>query len=239
MRVGTLYVPLGTPVPGHASQRKTISLARFEQQRKLKCTDAQKIARLRMLEQIPARAICSLNGNTHGRSSHAEPDQGPAPCDLDGVERAREQAFFTEVLGLRRVKKTVNFDAPDVYHLYYGDEVGTPGTVMTYFPFPDIGPRPPRRGRGRDDRLRRAEGLARLLGRTAWRRGCRRPEARVELRGEAADFPGPRRRRVRAGRGRGRRACRWTGNGVSDDNAIRGFHRRPCGCATTGRRRSS
>lgn len=45
-------------------------------------------------------------------------------------------AFFTRALGLRRVKKTVNFDAPDVYHLYYGDEQGTPGTVMTYFPFP-------------------------------------------------------------------------------------------------------
>ncbi|MER8914803.1 VOC family protein [Mesorhizobium sp. M0761] len=46
--------------------------------------------------------------------------------------------FFTHKLGLRRVKKTVNFDAPDVYHLYYGDEHGTPGSVMTYFPFPDI-----------------------------------------------------------------------------------------------------
>ena len=44
--------------------------------------------------------------------------------------------FFTEALGLRRVKQTVNFDAPDVYHLYYGDEFGTPGSVMTYFPFP-------------------------------------------------------------------------------------------------------
>lgn len=44
-------------------------------------------------------------------------------------------AFFTRTLGLRRVKKTVNFDAPEVYHLYYGDEVGTPGSVMTYFPF--------------------------------------------------------------------------------------------------------
>ena len=43
--------------------------------------------------------------------------------------------FFTKLLGLRRVKKTVNFDAPDVYHLYYGDEFGTPGSVMTYFPF--------------------------------------------------------------------------------------------------------
>jgi glyoxalase family protein len=45
-------------------------------------------------------------------------------------------AFFTGTFGLRRVKKTVNFDAPDVYHLYYGDALGTPGTVMTYFPFP-------------------------------------------------------------------------------------------------------
>ncbi|MBW4021981.1 MAG: ring-cleaving dioxygenase [Proteobacteria bacterium] len=46
--------------------------------------------------------------------------------------------FFTKALGLRRIKKTVNFDAPDVYHLYYGDEIGTPGSVMTYFPFPNI-----------------------------------------------------------------------------------------------------
>jgi glyoxalase family protein len=46
--------------------------------------------------------------------------------------------FFTKTLGLRRVKKTVNFDDPEVYHLYYGDETGTPGSVMTYFPFPHI-----------------------------------------------------------------------------------------------------
>lgn len=46
--------------------------------------------------------------------------------------------FFTKTLGLRRIKKTVNFDDPEVYHLYYGDEAGTPGSVMTYFPFPHI-----------------------------------------------------------------------------------------------------
>src|SRR4029450_4546239 len=51
----------------------------------------------------------------------------------------RNNEFFTHKLGLRRVKKTGNFDAPDVYHLYYADEFGTPGSVMTYFPFPDIG----------------------------------------------------------------------------------------------------
>ncbi|OMQ34439.1 VOC family protein [Ensifer sp. 1H6] len=52
---------------------------------------------------------------------------------------ARENnKFFTDALGLRRVKKTVNFDDPSVYHLYYGDENGTPGTVMTYFPFQNM-----------------------------------------------------------------------------------------------------
>jgi glyoxalase family protein len=58
----------------------------------------------------------------------------------------RNNAFHTQVLGLRRVKKTVNFDAPDVYHLYYGDEVGSAGTVMTYFPFPNIGKATPGTG---------------------------------------------------------------------------------------------
>lgn len=46
--------------------------------------------------------------------------------------------FYAGVLGLRLVKKTVNFDAPDVYHLYYGNEKGSPGTIMTFFPYPGI-----------------------------------------------------------------------------------------------------
>jgi glyoxalase family protein len=44
--------------------------------------------------------------------------------------------FYTRLLGLRMVKKTVNFDAPDVYHLYFGDERGTPGSILTFFEFP-------------------------------------------------------------------------------------------------------
>ncbi len=43
--------------------------------------------------------------------------------------------FYTGVLGLRLVKKTINFDSPDVYHFYFGDEVGSPGTILTFFPF--------------------------------------------------------------------------------------------------------
>jgi glyoxalase family protein len=45
--------------------------------------------------------------------------------------------FYAGFLGLRLVKQTVNFDAPDVYHLYYGDAAGRPGTILTFFPFPD------------------------------------------------------------------------------------------------------
>jgi glyoxalase family protein len=44
--------------------------------------------------------------------------------------------FYTGTLGLRLVKKTVNFDDPGTYHLYYGDETGNPGTIMTFFPWP-------------------------------------------------------------------------------------------------------
>ena len=47
--------------------------------------------------------------------------------------------FFTNVLGLRFVKRTVRFDVPEkIYHLYYGDEMGTPGTVITYFPMTNM-----------------------------------------------------------------------------------------------------
>src|SRR5947209_5084078 len=50
--------------------------------------------------------------------------------------------FYAGLLGLRLVKLTVNFDDPGTYHFYYGDETGTPGTILTFFPWPGA-----RRGR--------------------------------------------------------------------------------------------
>jgi predicted esterase/catechol 2,3-dioxygenase-like lactoylglutathione lyase family enzyme len=58
----------------------------------------------------------------------------------------RNLDFYGGVLGLRLVKRTVNFDDPQTYHLYYGDEVGTPGSIMTFFPWP--GARKGRAGAG-------------------------------------------------------------------------------------------
>ena len=46
--------------------------------------------------------------------------------------------FYAGILGLRLVKKTVNFDAPEIYHLYYGDETGRPGSILTFFPYEGV-----------------------------------------------------------------------------------------------------
>lgn len=92
--------------------------------------------------------------------------------ELDGIHHitcitADAQAnvdFYAGVLGLRLVKKTVNFDAPDVYHLYFGDEQGAPGSILTFFEFPDAAPG--RAGAGMIHRLRWRVGSAESL--TFW-----------------------------------------------------------------------
>jgi glyoxalase family protein len=56
--------------------------------------------------------------------------------------------FYVGVLGMRMVKKTVNQDAPHIYHLFYADGAGTPGTDITFFPWPDIAPTPGQIGIG-------------------------------------------------------------------------------------------
>ncbi len=53
---------------------------------------------------------------------------------------ARNVDFYTRTLGLRLVKKTVNFDDSGTYHFYYGDEIGHPGTILTFFPWAHAAP---------------------------------------------------------------------------------------------------
>ncbi|MDG1117320.1 MAG: VOC family protein [Flavimaricola sp.] len=137
---------------------------------------------------------------------------------------ARENnAFFTNVLGLRRVKKTVNFDAPDVYHLYYGDEAGSPGTVMTYFPFPHAARG--KRGTGEVGTTSfvipkgTAKSWAERLGTfdiANITQDTRFGETRVL-------FDGPDGDRFALVEKDDDRAP-WTGNGIGADMGIRGFH---------------
>ena len=51
----------------------------------------------------------------------------------------RNLDFYTQILGLRFVKRTINFDDPGTYHFYFGDDVGTPGTILTFFPWTHMG----------------------------------------------------------------------------------------------------
>ncbi len=59
---------------------------------------------------------------------------------------SRNVAFYTQVLGMRLTKKTVNQDDVSAYHLFYGDELGRPGTDLTFFEWPDIGRHQPGTG---------------------------------------------------------------------------------------------
>jgi glyoxalase family protein len=59
-----------------------------------------------------------------------------AICSSAGVN----VAFYEDVLGLRLVKQTVNFDDPHTYHLYYGNDDGSPGTILTFFPWTAMAP---------------------------------------------------------------------------------------------------
>lgn len=152
--------------------------------------------------------ITQIKGLHHVTSmaSHAQPNN----------------AFFTQTLGLRRVKKTVNFDAPDVYHLYYGDAQGTPGSVMTYFPFPHAARGKPGVGEVSTtvftvpkDSLAAWEDRLATFGVTG-QRGLRFGQARLE-------FDGPDGDAFALQEGEDARP-QWTGGGVGADMAIHGFH---------------
>lgn len=73
--------------------------------------------------------------NTLSRTTH--PVAGIHHVTAVASNPRRNIAFYTEALGLRLVKKTVNFDDPSAYHLYYGDESGAPGSIVTFFYWPD------------------------------------------------------------------------------------------------------
>src|SRR3954470_9602263 len=73
---------------------------------------------------IPTEAVMKLEG-----MHHITMITGDAPKNVE---------FYADVLGLRLVKKTVNFDAPDAYHLYFGDEQGSPGSILTWFEFAGV-----------------------------------------------------------------------------------------------------
>ena len=151
-----------------------------------------------------------------------------APAAVNGLHHvtalassaSANNAFWTGTLGLRRVKKTVNFDAPDVYHLYYGDRVGTPGTVMTYFPFPNAA----RGTRGTGEAVETAFAVpAQSLGTWEERLAEYSPRHETRFGQPRLAFSGPDGESLALVEVEDKREP-WTGGGIDAETAIRGFH---------------
>ncbi|RXF72951.1 ring-cleaving dioxygenase [Hansschlegelia zhihuaiae] len=137
----------------------------------------------------------------------------------------RNLDFYVNVLGLRLVKKTVNFDDPGTYHFYYGDEAGQPGTILTFFPWTHVAPGRLGVGETQETSFRVPE---RSLGWWTERfvqKGVRH-EAPVTRFGETAlPFRDPDGMRLALVAVPGAEAePGWAGGDVPAEHAIRGFH---------------
>ena len=137
----------------------------------------------------------------------------------------RNVDFYTEILGLRLVKLTVNFDDPGTYHLYYGDESGRPGTILTVFPWP--GATRGRRGTGQVavTSFLVAEGALDYWEDRLARHGATTGPRERRFDEEALPFLDPDGMQIElvAGPDAGP-ASTWQGSPVPLDYAIQGFH---------------
>ncbi|OCA77177.1 diguanylate cyclase [Chryseobacterium artocarpi] len=136
----------------------------------------------------------------------------------------RNLDFYTQVLGVRLVKKTVNFDDPGTYHFYFGNENGTPGTILTFFPWEGI-------GQGTN-----GSGMATHIGYSApknslefWKNRLNGFNVNVEegeLFGEKMisfkDPDGLQLQFIESSNDDNRKV--WTTDDIKDENALKGFH---------------
>jgi len=133
--------------------------------------------------------------------------------------------FYRGALGLRLVKKTVNFDNPNVYHFYYGDERGMPGTIWTTFPYGGWGVAPGRHGAGQITTTSFSIPAGSL---SSW--ALRLQDNGVSSQedsaggGNAIVATDPSGLQVRLIEARNDPRTPWTGSGLSADMAIRGLH---------------
>jgi glyoxalase family protein len=148
---------------------------------------------------------------------HVTATVGEAQADLD---------FCLDLLGMRLVKKTVNFDNHDVYHFYYGNQHGTPGTIWTTFPYKGRGVPVGAKGYGQVVTTAFSVPAASM---TFWRQrldeaGVRVQDAGSRFGDEVIRFDDPSGLWFElVGSDRDPRSP-WTGNGVDDAHAIRGLH---------------
>ena len=147
---------------------------------------------------------------------HVTAISGPARRNVD---------FYVGTLGMRLVKKTVNFDDPGTYHLYYGDESGQPGTILTFFPWEHASPGRIGIGQTQETMLRVPEGSLGWWAQRFVEKGV--PHETITRRfGETVlPFSDPDGMKLSlvcvAGIGD---EPGWAGGGIPGEHAIRGFH---------------
>jgi glyoxalase family protein len=147
---------------------------------------------------------------------HVTAIAGPARRNVD---------FYTNVLGLRLVKRTVNFDDPGTYHLYYGDEAGAPGTILTFFPWAHVAPGRIGAGETQETLFRVPEGSLGEWMRRFVERGVAHDAVEKRF-GETVlpfrDPDGMQLGLVGVSGIEGEPA--WTGGDMTAEHAVRGFH---------------
>src|ERR1700745_99044 len=95
---------------------------------------------------VQNRSRCVLSSNASNKEASSEecmpqPIVGLHHVTAIASDPQRNLDFYCEILGLRFVKRTVNFDDPGSYHFYFGDDIGSPGSILTFFAWPQASTR--------------------------------------------------------------------------------------------------
>jgi glyoxalase family protein len=148
---------------------------------------------------------------------HATATVDDAQADLD---------FYLDVLGLRLVKKTVNFDNHNVYHFYYGDERGTPGTIWTTFPYRGwrVPPGQPGRGQITATSFSIPSGSLSFWKTRLQDRGARVTDVEPRFGEDTIAFADPSGLTIQLVASEHDDRNPWSDGGIEPQNAIRGLH---------------
>jgi glyoxalase family protein len=139
-------------------------------------------------------------------------------------EPKRHVAFYRELLGLRMVKRTVNFDDPGTWHLYYGDEVGSPGTALTFFVWNQLPPGRHGAGEPQDFSFRVPESSFAFWRKRLSDKGILTKDA-PRFGEQAIAFDDPDGHKLEIVGAKGAEAIpAWSDGEVPAEHAIRGFH---------------
>jgi glyoxalase family protein len=136
----------------------------------------------------------------------------------------RNLDFYVNTLGLRLVKKTVNFDDPSTYHFYYGDELGRPGTILTFFPWENAAPGRPGTGELQETVFRIPDGAIDYWAERLATHGVAQPERALRFGETVLSFRDPHGMRLALAAVPGAGDEPAWGSEVPAEYAIRGFH---------------